>query len=249
MSRTARVSGFAIVSLLAVLIATPASAEDLGAGFTANGGATVVSDYRFRGISQTNRRFAIQGTVSVGHSSGFYGTVWGSSIDDYVANGSDAELDLILGYKKTFGSTTVDGGVLYYYYPGSGGVNSDFAEPYLSVSHAFGPATLKGTVNWAPKQKALTLDGTSKESGLYLAADGSFAIPKTPVSLTGHIGHSFEKNYITFGKEYTDWSLGASVTHKIVTLGIAYVDTDTTLYGDGRNVSKAGVVATLGVAF
>ena len=31
--------------------------------------------------------------------------------------------------------------------------------------------------------------------------------------------------------------------------GIAYVDTDTTLYGDGRNVSKAGVVASLGVTF
>jgi uncharacterized protein (TIGR02001 family) len=248
MSRFARVSCYA-VSLLTVLVAAPAAAEDLGAGFAVNGGATVVSDYRFRGISQTNRRFAIQGTVSVSHASGFYGTVWGSSIDDYVANGSDAELDLIVGYKKTFGSTTVDGGVLYYYYPGSHGANTDFAEPYISVSQAIGPATIKGTVNWAPKQKALTLDGVHKESGLYLAADGSFAIPKTPVSLTGHIGHSFEKNYITFGEEYTDWSLGASVTHKNITLGLAYVDTDTTLYGDGRNVSKAGVVASLGVAF
>ena len=129
------------------------------------------------------------------------------------------------------------------------GVNSDFAEPYLSVSQAFGPVTAKGTVNWAPKQKALTLDGVHKESGLYLGGDLSFAIPKTPVALTGHIGHSFTKNYITFGEEYTDWSVGATVTKGPLTAGLAYVDTDTTLYGIGRNISKGGIVASLGVAF
>jgi uncharacterized protein (TIGR02001 family) len=235
--------------LLVSVAAAPAVAADLGAGFGVNGGATVVSDYRFRGISQTNRRFAIQGTVSVSHTSGFYGTVWGSSIDDYVANGSDTELDLIIGYKKSFGSTTVDGGVLYYYYPGSGGVDSDFAEPYLSVSHAFGPVTAKGTVNWAPKQKGLTLDGIHKESGLYLAGDLSYAIPNTPIGLTGHLGHSFNENYITFGEEYTDWAVGATFTKGPVTAGLSYVDTNTTLFGNGRNISKGGVVASLGVAF
>src|SRR5687767_13998465 len=58
--------------LLASVAAAPAAAADLGAGFGINGGATVVSDYRFRGISQTNRRFAVQGTFSVSHTSGFY---------------------------------------------------------------------------------------------------------------------------------------------------------------------------------
>ncbi len=82
-------------------VAAPANAEDLGAGFAVTGGATIVSDYRFRGISQTDKRFAIQGTLSISHKSDFHATVWGSSIDDYVANGSDAELDLIFGYKKT----------------------------------------------------------------------------------------------------------------------------------------------------
>ena len=139
--------------------------------------------------------------------------------------------------------------MLYYYYPGSGGVDSDFAEPYLSVSHAFGPVTAKGTVNWAPKQKALTLDGIHKESGLYLGGDLSYAIPNTPVGLTGHLGHSFNKNYITFGEEYTDWSVGATFTKGPLVAGLAYVDTNTTLFGIGRNVSKGGVVASLGVAF
>jgi uncharacterized protein (TIGR02001 family) len=243
------ITKFALPAFALFAGAAPAAAADLAPGFTINGGATVVSDYRFRGISQTDRRFAIQGTFTVGHSSGLYGTVWGSSIDDYVAVGSDSEIDLILGYKKTFGSTTVDGGVLYYYYPGSYGAPTDFAEPYVSVSQAFGPVTAKATVNYAPKQKALTLDGITKESGLYTGADLSFAIPKTPVGLTAHVGHSFKKNYITFGEEYTDWSVGATFTKGPLVAGVSYVDTDTTLYGITRNVSKAGVVASLGVAF
>ena len=96
------------VPSLAALVASPVAAADLGSGFAVNGGATLVSDYRFRGISQTNKRFAVQGTFTLSHSSGFYATWWGSSIDDYVAAGSDAENDLILGYKKTFKSTTIE---------------------------------------------------------------------------------------------------------------------------------------------
>jgi hypothetical protein len=34
-----------------------------------------------------------------------------------------------------------------------------------------------------------------------------------------------------------------------LTAGLAYVDTNTTLFGNGRNISKGGVVASLGVAF
>jgi len=240
----------AAVSLLSLAVsATPAMATDLGNGFAVNGGATLVSDYRFRGISQTDKRFAVQGTFTVSHASGFYGTVWGSSIDDYVYNGSDQEIDFIGGYKKTFGSTTVDGGVLYYYYPGSGGINSDFFEPYLSISQAFGPVTAKVTANYAPKQAALDI-GFGKEDNLYLAGDLSAAIPNTPVSLSAHLGHTFGPSYLSIGDEYTDWGVGASVAVKNLTFGINYVDTD----GDfitpsGRNAAKAGVFGSVGVSF
>jgi len=242
-----------IAPLIAAAIAAPAAAEDLGSGFAVNGGATLVSDYRFRGISQTDKRFAIQGTMTLSHSSGFYASVWGSSIDDYIANGGDAELDLILGYKKTFKATTVDVGVLYYYYPGSDGANTDFAEPYLKVTQAFGPVSATGTIAYAPKQKGIGLyDGDGffhKEDNLYLAGDLAYAIPKTPIGLTAHFGHSFGPSYLTIGDEYSDWSLGATVTHKNITAGISYVDTNKSLYVGSRNISKAGVVGSLGVSF
>lgn len=240
----------ALAAFTAVLAAaTPAAAADLGGGLTVNGGATIVSDYRFRGISQSDRRFAVQGTFSIGHESGFYATAWSSSIDDYVANGADQELDLIFGYRRTFGGTTIDAGVTYYYYPGAGDVNSDFFEPYVSVSHVIGPVTAKATANYAPSQAALTV-GDGDEDNLYLAGDLTLAVPNTPVSLTAHVGHSWGPSYITLGDEYTDWSLGASVTHSNLTFGLSYVDTDADLVlPSGRNASGSGIVASVGVSF
>lgn len=239
----------ALLAAATLLAAAPAAAADLGGGFTVNGSATLVSDYRFRGISQTDKRFAVQGGLTVSHASGLYGSVWGSSIDDYVASGSDQEIDFVVGYKQTFGGTTVDGGVLYYYYPGGGSANTDFVEPYVAVSHTFGAVTAKATAAYAPSQSALTI-GTGDEDNLYLAGDLSGTLPGTPISLSAHLGHSFGPSYLTIGDEYTDWSLGASYTLKNLTFGVSYVDTD----GDfitpsGRNASKAGVVASVGVAF
>jgi uncharacterized protein (TIGR02001 family) len=236
----------------ALASATPVAAHDLGTGFTINGGATVVSDYRFRGISQSDRRFAVQGTLSLGHSSGFYATIWGSSIDDYVAAGSDQEIDLIMGWKRTWGSTTLDVGVLYYYYPGGEtivpGLDTDFFEPYVSVSQAVGPVTLKATANYAPSQSALSV-GAGDEDNLYLAGDVSATLGHG-FAVSGHVGHSFGPSYLTIGDGYTDWNLGVSYTTGPLTVGVQYVDTDgtfTTL--TGRNASGAGVVGSVGVAF
>jgi uncharacterized protein (TIGR02001 family) len=147
--------GMSALALAAV--SAPAFAQDAApaSDFTVTGGATLVTDYRFRGISQTDKRFAVQGTLTVSHSSGFYASVWGSSIDDYIANGGDQEIDLIAGYSKAFSGITFDGGVLYYYYPGSGGITTDFFEPYASVKTTYGPVTAKVGVAFAPKQHAL----------------------------------------------------------------------------------------------
>jgi uncharacterized protein (TIGR02001 family) len=246
-------------SFIALMAATPALADetDPPPAITITGGATLVSDYRFRGISQTDKDMAVQGTVTVAHKSGFYATFWGSSIDDYVAAGSDQELDFIVGYKKTFGSTTVDGGLLYYVYPGSrdivAGYDSDFFEPYIAISQAIGPVTAKATVNYAPKQDALGI-GFGAEDNLYTALDLSGGIPNTPVSLSAHLGHNWSKSFLSAGREYTDYGVGASVTFKAITLGVQYVDTDfpknfVTNFITGKDVASGGVVFTLGASF
>ena len=92
--------------------------------------------------------------------------------------------------------------------------------------------------------------GNGKEDNLYLAGDLAYAIPKTPVSLTGHFGHSFGPSYLTIGKEYSDWSLGATVTVKTSTAGLSTsTPTSRSSARAGRNISRCGVVASLGVSF
>jgi hypothetical protein len=67
------------------------------------------------------------------------------------------------------------------------------------------------------------------------------------------VGRTFTKSFLSGGDTYTDWSLGASYTKGAMTFGLTYVDTS---YGkkalvspSGKDVAKAGLFATLGVAF
>lgn len=247
-----------MLGLILALSGTPALADDTDPpkAFTVTGGATIVSDYRFRGISQTNKRIAVQGTISVAHESGLYVTVWGSSIDDYVAAGGDVEVDLSAGFKKTVGSTTFDIGALYYYYPGAEELlpnyNSDFLELYGSISHGLGPATAKVTVAYAPKQSALDF-GFGKEDNFYANLGLSAGIPNTGFSVSAAIGRTFTRSFLSGGQRYTDWNAGVSYTTGPVTFGVQYVDTDKALFsgipGANRNINKGGIVASIGAAF
>jgi uncharacterized protein (TIGR02001 family) len=91
--------------------------------FTANVG--IVSDYRFRGISQTMRRPAIQGGFDYSHTSGIYLGTWASNVDGttHVYNNTSMEWDLYGGYKGKIcvccePDVTYNLGMIYYYYPG-----------------------------------------------------------------------------------------------------------------------------------
>lgn len=235
--------------------AAPAFAQDTDppSAVTVSGSATITSDYRFRGISQTDKDFAVQGGISVSHESGVYAGVWGSTIDDYVAGGSDQEIDFTAGFKKDFSGTTLDVGAVYYYYPGAEkivpGLDTDFLEAYASLSHTLGPVSAKATVAYAPKQNALSV-GNGKEDNLYIAADLSTGIPSTPITLNAHLGHSMGPSYLTIGKNYTDWSVGASYVWKNLNFGVTYVDTNKASYSpSGKNIAKGGIFGTVGVSF
>jgi uncharacterized protein (TIGR02001 family) len=250
-----RILSTSVLALSLAMIAAPALADDAPPPVSVTGGATLTSDYRFRGLSQTDKRFAIQGTLGVTTSLGFYVGTWGSSIDDYVANGGDQEIDLYAGYKTTIQGTTIDSGLLYYYYPGSGGINSDFFEPYINASHTFGPIGAKIGGNFAWKQHGLS-DGTAdRRGGAYVYGELSAAVPNTGLTVTGHFGRSFVHNYITFGTKYNDWSVTAAYTWKALTFSAAYVDTNKDLAsyplggGQNRDISKGGFVGGVAVSF
>jgi uncharacterized protein (TIGR02001 family) len=216
---------------------------------TVSGGVTAVSDYRFRGISHSDRRPAVQGGVTVDHVSGVYARVWGSSIHDYVAGNAPAEIDLSAGYRRSFGGATVDAGVLYYLYPDAGAAASDFFEPYASVAYTLGPVTAKLSAAYAPRQSALSV-GRGREDNLHLSGDLSGFVPGTPVTVAAHLGHNSGPTQLGLADDYTDWSLAANYTVRGLTFGLAYVDTDARVRTPrGRNAAGAGVVASIAFGF
>lgn len=232
--------------LAASAMSTPAFAqeeEDAGDGITITGSATVVSDYRFRGFSQSNEEAAIQGGFGISHDSGLYVGTWGSSIG--FADGT--EIDVFGGYStEVVPGLTADIGATLYLYPGTS--NSSIVEPYFSVKGALGPASLKAGVAWAPSGQ----DSLGDDSAVYFYTDAGVAIPSTPFSLNGHIGYAKSDSFLGGADgEVIDYSIGVSASYKMLTGSVAYVNTDAPkALGYKESVGADGaVVFTLGVSF
>ncbi|MBN8831852.1 MAG: hypothetical protein J0G94_14815 [Sphingomonadales bacterium] len=244
--------GLSALALLASAAPAFAQDEEAASPITITGSVALVSDYRFRGFSQTQQDAAVQGGITATHESGLYVGTWGSSIN-FANSNLSSEIDIFAGWSKAVAEgVTVDVGLLYYLYPKhksvTGDINTDFFEPYVNVIAAIGPATLKVGANYAWSQDALTSfkDGKSTDA-IYLHAEPSMAIPGTPFGVNGHLGYASSDAFPggTDGKVW-DWSLGGTATYKNITFGVSYVDTDEPGQIKG---SDAAVVFSLTAAF
>ncbi|MEX0300545.1 MAG: TorF family putative porin [Kordiimonas sp.] len=218
---------------LIVVLAGPSStyAQD-DAGFSLSANAALVSDYRFRGVSLSDKDPAIQGGFDAAHDSGFYIGTWGSSIENF--GGSEFELDIYAGYGSEIGGFATDLGVIAYTYPGSD--NTHYIEVYGSVSGEAGIAewTLGAAYVWDQ-------DNVGGTDNIYFYLDGGMPLGDTPLSLSTHI--AYEDG--AFGSDKWDWSAGVSYDFNQFSLSISYVDTNI----KGSRIAKAGVVAMLSASF
>jgi uncharacterized protein (TIGR02001 family) len=215
---------------------------------TVSGSASIASDYRFRGVSQSDQEMAVQGGITIAHESGLYVGTWASNLAGWgTFGGANMELDLIGGYKaKLADNATLDVGLTWYMYPG-GADKTDFAEPYMKLTGTAGPATLTAGAAYAPKQQATGkwyATGTdaangvytnpgAKDDNLYLWGDAAAAVTGTPLTAKAHIGHSWGQNglgpnatAVSPTGEYWDWAVGADATWKNLTFNVSYIDTD-----------------------
>lgn len=160
----------------------------------------VVTDYRYRGISQSRMQAALQGGVDFAHKSGLYVGTWGSTIKWVKDAGGDApvELDFYGGYKGTAGAVGYDVGILRYQYPGHDLVSSPNTTE-LYVGGSFGPATLK----YSHAISDLFGFDDSKNS-YYIDLSATFDLG-SGWSLTPHIGYQKVKNYSDFS--YADYAV------------------------------------------
>lgn len=253
----------AVAAFPLVLAAAPALADetDPPGDIELTGNASLVTDYRFRGLSQSSGDIAVQGALTVSHASGFYAGVWASSIGfevvgpAAVATYGSVEVDLNAGWSGEVSPGIVaDLGLGFYAYPNGKVGKANFLETYGSLSTTLGPATAKVGVNYAWKQASLNFDGGGKDDNLYLYTDLGAGVPGTPVSVAAHLGWTKGALSPKFATGETadyagglDWSLGATwaITPNL-SLGASYVGVQ------GRSIdgySDDTVVGTLKLSF
>jgi hypothetical protein len=236
-------------SLFSAFAALPALAADEPASpHTVTGNMSIVSDYRFRGISQTYKLPALQGGIDYSHASGVYVGTWLSSVSgNQYLNGASLEMDAYAGYKLPVGDFTFDAGGLYYYYPGAhysvtAKTKYDNLEAYVGVSYKmfsfkysyalsnfFGVnkdtygGTCQSTTVGGDGNDCFGADpGKSSGSG-YLDLSANFPLTEK-LTLNTHVGHQSVANYSKL--DYTDYKLGVTYDLNGWGLGAALVGTD-----------------------
>ncbi len=205
-----------------------------------SGNVALTSDYKFRGISQSDGSPAIQGGFDVSFAPGFYLGAWASSVDFDSNDGLDGslEVDYYAGWSNTVGDSGIglDVGYIYYDYPGDNGVEGDYQEVYLGASWH----DLSLQVNYSDDYYAETGDFW------YLSADYSVALADN-VSLGLHAGYNMlDKNggfLATAEDAFTDYSVALTYAWGGVDLSLAYTGTDLndadvfgTNWGDARAI-------------
>jgi len=193
---------------------TPAPAAP-PSDWTVSGNIAIVSDYRFRGFTQTNYNPGLQGGIDIGHSSGFYVGNWNANVDSVLFNGASLEMDFYGGYKHSFGDFGLDVGVLYYYYPGTGEYNPDFKpdnfEAYIGGS--WGPLSAKFYYSFTNffdlKNDAAGIDS---KGSYYVDLNGNFPLDGG-FAIVAHAGYQYVSNYEQLGgirDDVWDYKLGAT---------------------------------------
>jgi len=253
---------FALVAALA-LGTLPASAQTAtpaapASPWTFTGNAGLFSDYRFRGISQTNEKPAFQGGFDLSHSSGFYVGNWNSNVDSPLYNGANLEMDLYGGYKLAVGDFGLDFGALYYYYPGSGaGGTTKIDNTELYFGGTWGPLSAKYSYavsdffGWPDSKGSSYLDlGFAYDvgSGFGLVAHIGYqrlkggAITNTP-QMDGSTPNSI-----------VDYKVGGTYTLEGWALGVALIGTNRdysfgTAASKNKNISGNTLVVSVSKSF
>ena len=190
-----------------------------------SGTAAIVSDYDFRGITQTNEQPAVQLSIDYANEAGFYAGTWGSNVGsdlgqftDGGQNTAGTEIDLYTGFKGTAGDLGWDAGITYYIYSGASDLN--YPEIYGKLSYGMFSGGLYYSNEFGAKDNG---------SATYLFGD--VGIPAGDLTIGLHAGISsgdgIEDAY--FGPledSYQDYSLGLSYSASNLTLGVKWVFVD-----------------------
>lgn len=231
-----------LVIALGAAFALPALAEDAPAASPLTFNVGVVSDYIFRGITQTTHAPAIQGGADYAHSSGAYVGAWASNIkwikdSAALANGSDAplELDTYFGFRNSIaGDFGYDVGYVRYNYglmgnpvPAAGFNNADTAEVYAAGTYKF--VSLK--YSYSLLDGFLTIPGAAGTN--YTDLSVNYPVADSGVTVVAHYGQQTVKGPSGTGAttaSYNDYKLGVTKDFSGYVAGLTYTNTNATSF-------------------
>lgn len=195
---------FTRASLLAIALASAAGAASAQGDLSAN--VAVTNDYVWRGISQTDNGFAVQGGLDYTNG-GFYVGTWASNVD--FGSDADIEVDLYGGYRGAITeSLSFDVGVIGYVYPGEDDLN--FLEVKAGLGYTVDALSAGVTAYYDPDNENTYVEGT-----------GTYAFTEKFKGLASVGNYSFDA-----GGDYTNWSVGATYSFDLFDLTGKYTDTD-----------------------
>lgn len=238
-----------IVAAVALAMATLSAnvrAEDKKPDDEVSFNAAVTTDYRYRGLSQSRLKPALQGGMDyTNNPTGLYLGTWLSTIKWTKDLGGDGDVEWdIYGGKRgdIVEGVSYDVGGLYYFYP-SNGLNPSANTFELYGQVGYGPAYAKYSLS------TTNLFGTadSKHSG-YLDVGANVEVG-TGLVLNLHIGHQSVKNNSMYA--YTDYKVGVTKDFGVCSVALAaiYADTKAYLSPTGKNLAKTGAVLTVSKTF
>jgi uncharacterized protein (TIGR02001 family) len=221
--------------------------------YTLTANMALSTQYRYRGLMQTDNKPEISGGFDFTHNSGFYLGNWDSNIswlsDEDSRVSAPIEMDFYGGYRGNIvDDVPFDVGVLEYYYPGdypSGFTRPDTTELYGSVG--YGPMTFK--YSYSPTN----LFGFAETKGSqYFDLSGNFDTGVWGLTVNAHAGYQYVHNLDN--GSYFDWKLGVTKDlGKGLSVSVAYIDTnaDKTVYTNSRGafMGRATALASISKTF
>jgi uncharacterized protein (TIGR02001 family) len=207
-----------IAAGIAGAVALPglALAQDAELPISAN--LTFTTDYVFRGISQNDEKFAVQGGFDFEHEeTGIYVGTWASNV---AAGDGTVELDGYVGWTKSFGEFGLDIGYIHYNYPGASSLNTD--EIYIGGSWKWFEAMYSRAIS---SEFFGIPDGKGSE---YFMIGASYELPMG-VTIGGHYGMTrldgTDGGVPNKEFDYDDWKVAVGYSYGGFDLELAYTDT------------------------
>lgn len=222
----------AVITVAAIVVAVSVRAEESAWSHTAN--IAFTSQWVDRGLTQTNAHATPQGGIRFDHGGGFYADTWATGVD--FGDGTDAEVDLGLGYARTLeNGFSYDLSFYYYVFPGAPkSSRADFWEVIPAVGYDFGPLA------WTAAAFLTTRNSGDTGESIYLTTGLSIPVSEQ-FNIDANIGRS--ELDPRGGDDYWDWNAGATYSLPWVNVDARYHEAEGIACGGN---CKARFVLTIG---